>query len=262
MYGGGAFGPEMGPSKLGPVGSRLSAQNLAALEECSHYGSPTGDSYRVDRGFGIDWGLERGYVAELDRALSSDLGLERGYPPTLQRANTDVERSIRGGNFFAEALAAGGGSGAPKYDPPTARPSWATPAAASATRESFPSSFRPSPGGSAPNLLNPSFLGTNNSPENPLLGRAGSLSAMGGLDSGPSSPNPGGGMQRSGSTGHLGGLKGPSGHPPETRGRRPETPTGMQGGSGTVVQYQLDLEKILRGEDPRTTLMIKNIPNK
>lgn len=27
-------------------------------------------------------------------------------------------------------------------------------------------------------------------------------------------------------------------------------------------QYQLDLERILRGEDPRTTLMIKNIPNK
>lgn len=27
-------------------------------------------------------------------------------------------------------------------------------------------------------------------------------------------------------------------------------------------QYQLDLERILRGDDPRTTLMIKNIPNK
>lgn len=27
-------------------------------------------------------------------------------------------------------------------------------------------------------------------------------------------------------------------------------------------QYQLDLERIMRGEDPRTTLMIKNIPNK
>lgn len=27
-------------------------------------------------------------------------------------------------------------------------------------------------------------------------------------------------------------------------------------------QYQLDLDRIMRGEDPRTTLMIKNIPNK
>jgi hypothetical protein len=27
-------------------------------------------------------------------------------------------------------------------------------------------------------------------------------------------------------------------------------------------QYQLDLEKIRKGEDTRTTLMIKNIPNK
>ncbi|KAG7547080.1 RNA-binding domain superfamily [Arabidopsis suecica] len=28
------------------------------------------------------------------------------------------------------------------------------------------------------------------------------------------------------------------------------------------IQFQLDLSKIMRGEDPRTTLMIKNIPNK
>jgi len=27
-------------------------------------------------------------------------------------------------------------------------------------------------------------------------------------------------------------------------------------------QYQLDVDKISRGEDTRTTLMIKNIPNK
>jgi hypothetical protein len=27
-------------------------------------------------------------------------------------------------------------------------------------------------------------------------------------------------------------------------------------------QYQLDLDKIMRGEDARTTIMIKNIPNK
>ena len=28
------------------------------------------------------------------------------------------------------------------------------------------------------------------------------------------------------------------------------------------TQYQLDLDKIVRGEDTRTTLMLKNIPNK
>lgn len=28
------------------------------------------------------------------------------------------------------------------------------------------------------------------------------------------------------------------------------------------MRYQLDLEKIVTGEDTRTTLMIKNIPNK
>lgn len=262
-----ALGPEMGPSKLGPIGSRLSAQNLAALEYSRYGGSPPGDPYRgLDRGSGLDWAAERGY--DLDRVLAAgpeiglprglERGLERGYGPPLQRSSTDVERSIRGGTFFAEALAAGGGSAAPSFDPPSSRPSWASTAAG--PRESFSSPYHPSGGGSAPNLLTPSYLG-NTSPES-LIGRAGSLSAMGGLDSGPSSPNLGNLMHRSGSTGHLAGMKGANGQPPETRGRRPETPTGMQEGSGTMVQYQLDLEKILRGEEPRTTLMIKNIPNK
>ncbi|GAQ81819.1 Protein Mei2 [Klebsormidium nitens] len=263
----GALGPEMGPSKLGPIGTRLSAQNLAALEYSRYGGSPPGDPYRgLDRGSGLDWAAERGYDLERVLAAGPDIGLprglerglERGYGPPLQRSSTDVERSIRGGTFFVEALAAGGGSVAPSFDPPSSRPSWASTTAG--PRENFSSPYRPSGGGSAPNLLTPTYLG-NSSPES-LVGRAGSLSAMGGLDSGPSSPNPGGLMHRSGSTGHLGGLKGANGQPPETRGRRPETPTGMQGGSGTMVQYQLDLEKILRGEEPRTTLMIKNIPNK
>ncbi|CAH9116821.1 unnamed protein product [Cuscuta europaea] len=42
------------------------------------------------------------------------------------------------------------------------------------------------------------------------------------------------------------------------RGRRMETGTQLD----NKKQYQLDLERITRGEDSRTTLMIKNIPNK
>lgn len=44
------------------------------------------------------------------------------------------------------------------------------------------------------------------------------------------------------------------------RGRSRRTDSGSQ--MDNKRQYQLDLEKILNGEDSRTTLMIKNIPNK
>jgi RNA recognition motif-containing protein len=40
--------------------------------------------------------------------------------------------------------------------------------------------------------------------------------------------------------------------------RRIESPSQVE----SRKQYQLDLEKIISGDDPRTTLMIKNIPNK
>lgn len=43
------------------------------------------------------------------------------------------------------------------------------------------------------------------------------------------------------------------------RNRRGESITAQ---ADNKKQYQLDLERIMRGEDPRTTLMIKNIPNK
>jgi hypothetical protein len=43
------------------------------------------------------------------------------------------------------------------------------------------------------------------------------------------------------------------------RSRRGESLTAQ---AENKKQYQLDLDRILRGEDPRTTLMIKNIPNK
>ncbi|KAJ3701215.1 hypothetical protein LUZ61_004920 [Rhynchospora tenuis] len=43
-----------------------------------------------------------------------------------------------------------------------------------------------------------------------------------------------------------------------TRTRRMESPSQVE----SRKQYQLDLEKIISGEDKRTTLMIKNIPNK
>lgn len=47
----------------------------------------------------------------------------------------------------------------------------------------------------------------------------------------------------------------PSAH--RARGRRPDR-SPKQGDS----RFELDIERVLRGEDPRTTLMIKNIPNK
>lgn len=43
------------------------------------------------------------------------------------------------------------------------------------------------------------------------------------------------------------------------RSRRGES-SGAQ--ADNKKQYQLDLDRIMRGEDSRTTLMIKNIPNK
>jgi hypothetical protein len=42
------------------------------------------------------------------------------------------------------------------------------------------------------------------------------------------------------------------------RNRRIESPSQVE----SRKQYQLDLEKIISGDDSRTTLMIKNIPNK
>jgi hypothetical protein len=61
-----------------------------------------------------------------------------------------------------------------------------------------------------------------------------------------------------------GGLLGPvsgsmEGLSDHGRGRRGESLTAQ---AENKKQYQLDLDRILRGEDPRTTLMIKNIPNK
>ncbi|CAK9232795.1 unnamed protein product [Sphagnum troendelagicum] len=61
-----------------------------------------------------------------------------------------------------------------------------------------------------------------------------------------------------------GGLLGPvsgsmDGLSDHGRSRRGESLTAQ---AENKKQYQLDLDRILRGEDPRTTLMIKNIPNK
>lgn len=54
----------------------------------------------------------------------------------------------------------------------------------------------------------------------------------------------------------VGGLFDPSNG--QTRGRRSESSST----SGDRKQYELDIDRIQRGEDNRTTLMIKNIPNK
>ena len=43
------------------------------------------------------------------------------------------------------------------------------------------------------------------------------------------------------------------------RTRRPDSSSSQ---TDNKKQYHLDLEKIVNGEDTRTTLMIKNIPNK
>lgn len=43
------------------------------------------------------------------------------------------------------------------------------------------------------------------------------------------------------------------------KGRRNE---GLSGQADNKKQYELDIDRIIRGEDKRTTLMIKNIPNK
>lgn len=49
-------------------------------------------------------------------------------------------------------------------------------------------------------------------------------------------------------------------HPGErTRSRRSEN---ISSQADNKKQYELDIERISRGEDNRTTLMIKNIPNK
>jgi hypothetical protein len=46
------------------------------------------------------------------------------------------------------------------------------------------------------------------------------------------------------------------------RGHASRQESTMAQGPDNKIQYQLDIEAILRGEDKRTTLMIKNIPNK
>lgn len=65
-----------------------------------------------------------------------------------------------------------------------------------------------------------------------------------------------------GNNGHYAGLGGPT--IGESMGERGRARRVDQNGSQTdsKKQFQLDLEKITSGEDTRTTLMIKNIPNK
>ena len=46
------------------------------------------------------------------------------------------------------------------------------------------------------------------------------------------------------------------------RGRSSRQENSMAQATDNKMQYQLDIDCILRGEDNRTTLMIKNIPNK
>jgi hypothetical protein len=46
------------------------------------------------------------------------------------------------------------------------------------------------------------------------------------------------------------------------RGRSSRRGESISAQADNKKQYQLDLDRIMRGEDPRTTLMIKNIPNK
>ena len=47
-------------------------------------------------------------------------------------------------------------------------------------------------------------------------------------------------------------------HKQRTRNRRTESVSNL----ADKKQYELDIDRIKRGEDIRTTLMIKNIPNK
>nr|GMD33349.1 protein MEI2-like 2 [Ipomoea batatas] len=61
-------------------------------------------------------------------------------------------------------------------------------------------------------------------------------------------------------SGSYGGIGSSNGEGLIDRGRSRRIDSGNQ--MDNKKQYQLDLEKIMNGEDPRTTLMIKNIPNK
>lgn len=46
------------------------------------------------------------------------------------------------------------------------------------------------------------------------------------------------------------------------RGMRARRSDSSAGQGDNRKQYELDVDKIMRGDDSRTTLMIKNIPNK
>lgn len=88
--------------------------------------------------------------------------------------------------------------------------------------------------------------------------RLGGMSNDGGFETGPSSPSMLSPQVRN--RGHSVGSGSQSqldNYGDRTRGRRAE-----QSSIDGKKQYQLDLDRIMRGEDPRTTLMIKNIPNK
>lgn len=61
-------------------------------------------------------------------------------------------------------------------------------------------------------------------------------------------------------SGSYGGIGSSNGEGLLERGRSRRIDSGVQ--MDNKKQYQLDLEKIMNGEDSRTTLMIKNIPNK
>ncbi|GBG61886.1 hypothetical protein CBR_g23837 [Chara braunii] len=88
------------------------------------------------------------------------------------------------------------------------------------------------------------------------------------LDNGPSSPlgvmspqhrNISSGRPSSAQSGPQAAPEGSNGSSGGGRGRRGDS---ASNNADNKKQYQLDIDKILRGEDPRTTLMIKNIPNK
>lgn len=96
-----------------------------------------------------------------------------------------------------------------------------------------------------------------------LLSIGPNLGATGGLDHG--SPNLGiVSPQQRGRVFANGGVTGSvtsmvESFSDRSRSRRVDT---ISGQADNKKQYQLDLDRILQGEDLRTTLMIKNIPNK
>jgi hypothetical protein len=89
------------------------------------------------------------------------------------------------------------------------------------------------------------------------------MGSNGGLEHGTASPSIGVMSPQPRRMFHNGSLPGsmPS---MDSLGERGRTRRGDSSGgqADNKKQYQLDLDRIMRGEDSRTTLMIKNIPNK